>query len=223
MPRRKLCKYSRFNVTAVVYTTSRWVYEKAVGKQSGCTPARGSACTPAAALKALQGGCKGRATDPCSPLYMQPCQDGAMRGGCVASAEQARPELASARLAAAQFNLAWPGEPRRSNTRPRGDRVPISCQSRADLVQTPCRSRADLAPVLTTHASHLLPLQATHAHHLLPYSMPTTSYPIQATTSYPIQATTGRPRSRAGCTTAWRRGRSTCCSAHVSCRTRAAA
>ena len=137
MPRRKLCKYSRFNVTAVVYTTSRWVYEKAVGKQSGCTPARGSACTPAAALKALQGGCKGRATDPCSPLYMQPCQDGAMRGGCVASAEQARPELASARLAAAQFNLAWPGEPRRSNTRPRADRVPISCQSSADLVQIP--------------------------------------------------------------------------------------
>ena len=191
MPRRKLCKYSRFNVTSVVYTTSRWVYEKAVGKQSGCTPARGSACTPAAALKALQGGCKGRATDPCSPLYMQPCQDGAMRGGCVASAEQARPELASARLAAAQFNLAWPGEPRRSNTRPRADRVPISCQSSADLVQIPCRSRAnpvpiscqsrsraDLAPVLTTHAYPLLPLQATHAYHLLPYSMPTTSYPI---------------------------------------------
>ena len=211
MPRRKLCKYSRFNVTSVVYTTSRWVYEKAVGKQSGCTPARGSACTPAAALKALQGGCKGRATDPCSPLYMQPCQDGAMRGGCVASAEQARPELATARLAAAQFNLAWPGEPRRSNTRPRADLVPISCKSRADLVPISCRSRVDLDLVPISR----LCLQATHAHHLLPYSMPTTSYPIQATT--------GRPRSRAGCTTAWRRGRSTCCSAHVSCRTRAAA
>jgi hypothetical protein len=33
-----------------------------------------------------------------------------MRGGCVASSEQARPERTVARLAAAQFNLAWPGD-----------------------------------------------------------------------------------------------------------------
>ena len=144
MPRRKLAKYSRFNMTSVVYTTrcreathllatclhplnpatapssplppracpysrpkpgsksryrplfntphSRWVFEKAIEK-AGST-CKGPTCKPAS-LKALQGSCKGRPTDTCSPLYMRPCQDGAMRGGCVASVEQVRASLPS--------------------------------------------------------------------------------------------------------------------------------
>ena len=144
MPRRKLAKYSRFNMTSVVYTTrcreathllatclhplnpatapssplppracpysrpkpgsksryrplfntphSRWVFEKALEKAG--SPCKGTACK-SVGLKALQGGCKGRPTDTCSPLYMRPCQDGAMRGGCVASVEQVRASLPS--------------------------------------------------------------------------------------------------------------------------------
>jgi hypothetical protein len=71
---------------------SRWVIEKALEKaleKAGSTCKGGAACK-SAGLKALQGSCKGRPTDTCSPLYMRPCQDGAMRGGCVASVEQAR-------------------------------------------------------------------------------------------------------------------------------------
>ena len=73
-------------------THSRWVFEKALEKAG--SPCKGAACK-SVGLKALQGGCKGRPTDTCSPLYMRPCQDGAMRGGCVASVEQVRASLPS--------------------------------------------------------------------------------------------------------------------------------
>ena len=71
---------------------SRWVFEKALEKAG--SPCKGTACK-SVGLKALQGGCKGRPTDTCSPLYMRPCQDSAMRGGCVASVEQVRASLPS--------------------------------------------------------------------------------------------------------------------------------
>ena len=218
------------------------MFEKALEKAG--SPCKGAACK-SVGLKALQGGCKGRPTDTCSPLYMRPCQDGAMRGGCVASVEQVRASLPSTYyvLRTTYYELNHHplrtvnyllltyyrvGAPRAGDRAAGGGTVQLGVARRPAPIQPrPYRSRAFTYYAclpMPTNAYQCLPMP-TNAYQCLP--MPTTNAYYELvllfTTVYYyclLQATTARPRSRVGCTTVWRRVRSMCCSGGVSCRRR---